>query len=129
MAVPTQATYSVAALTDTNTALLALIDAGAGAAKVFIRDASDILLAEVPLTDPAGTISGAGVLTITASGPDLSANASGVAAYCEIADSDDTVILSLPAAEGTVSVAGYIVFTSLTILATKPVTISAAVIG
>ena len=128
MAVPTVATYSVTALTDLNTALLALIDAGAGAAKVFIRDSSDVLLAEVPLTDPAGTIT-TGVLTLTASGPDTSANASGLAAYCEIADSDDTVHLSLPAAEGTVSVSGFIVFTSLTILATKPVTISAMAIG
>ena len=130
MAVPSVATYSVAALEDAHTTFRDLIDAGTGAGKIFIRDSADVLLAEIPLVDPCGTVSGVtGQLTFAISGPDTSADATGTAAYAEIADSDNNVHLSIPAQAGTVAVSGYIVMNTLSVIAASPVSIVSAVIG
>lgn len=130
MAVPTEVTWSVAALEDASDAVLALIDAGTGAGKIKIRDSADVLLSTVTLTDPAGTVSGVtGALTLTPAGADTSPAANGTAAYAEITDSDDTVIVSLPAVAGVSAVSGYIVLNNLTIVTTGEVTVSSAVIG
>lgn len=130
MPAPAQATYSVAALVDAHTALLALIDAGSGPGKIFIRDDSDVLLAEVPLDDPGGTVNGGtGQLTLAIDGPDTAADATGIAAYGEIADSDDTVILALPAQQGASPVSGYLVMNTLAVVIGGPVDILTATIG
>ena len=57
MAVPTVATFSAESLIAAHTALLNLIDTGT-AGSVKIRDSADVLLAQIPLTDPAGTVNG-----------------------------------------------------------------------
>lgn len=131
MAVPSVATYSAAAKIAANTEFLTLLDAGAGAALMRIRDASDVLLAEITLTDPAGTVNGTtGVLTLdTTATEDTSANASGTAAYGEFCDSDGTVHLSLPAQEGSVAVSGKLVLNTLNIIAGGPVILLSVVIG
>lgn len=130
MAVPTEITYSADALIDSHTALLALIDAGTGAGKVNVRDSSDTLLAQMILDDPAGTVNGTtGQLTLTVATQDSSADATGVAAYGEITDSDDNVIVSMPTQEGTVAVSGYLVMNSLNIIATAPVSIASITFG
>ena len=130
MPAPTVATYSAAALIAAHTSFRDLIDSGSGAGSIKIRDSADVLLAEIPLTDPCGTVNGTtGQLTITPSGRDESADASGTAAYGEFCNSDGTVYLSLPAQAGTAAVSGYIVINTLTIVAGGPVEVLSAVIG
>lgn len=130
MAVPTVATYSAAALVAAHTAFKDLIDAGAGAGSIKIRDAADVLLAQIPLTDPCGTVNGTtGQLTITPSGRDESADATGTAAYGEFCDSNGLVHLSLPAQAGSAAVSGKIVLNSLSIVAGGPVEVLSATVG
>ena len=130
MAVPTVATYSAASLVAAHTAFKNLIDAGSAAGSIKIRDAADVLLAQIPLTDPCGTVHGTtGQLTITMSGRDESANNSGTAAYGEFCDSDGLVHLSLPAQAGTAAVSGKIVINTLNIVANGPVEVLSAVVG
>ena len=130
MAVPTVATYSAAALVAAHTAFKDLIDAGAGAGSIKIRDAADVLLAQIPLTDPCGTVNGTtGQLTITPSGRDESADATGTAAYGEFCDSAGLVHLSLPAQAGSAAVSGKIVINSLPIVAGGPVEVLSATVG
>ena len=130
MAVPTVATYSAAALVAAHTAFKDLIDAGAGAGSIKIRDAADVLLAQIPLTDPCGTVNGTtGQFTITPSGRDESADATGTAAYAEFCDSNGLVHLSLPAQAGSAAVSGKIVINSLSIVAGGPVEVLSATVG
>ncbi len=128
MAVPSVATYSAAALVAAQTSFLGLLDAGSGPGKLRVRDAADALLVDIPLTDPAGTVNGAGLLTITASG-DGTAGASGTAAYGELCDSDNTVRLAIPAQAGTSAVSGKIVLNTLTIVSGGKVSLISATIG
>jgi hypothetical protein len=130
MPAPVSYTYSVAALVAAHTSFRDLIDAGAGAGSIKLRDNADVLLAQIPLTDPSGTVNaGTGQLTITASGPDTSADATGTCTYGEICDSDGTVLLSLPAQEGAAPVSGSIVLNTTSVVATTPVTLVSATIG
>lgn len=130
MTVPTVATYSAAALIAAHTSFKNLIDAGSGAGSIKIRDASDVLLAQVALSDPCGTVNGTtGQLVFSIAGPDASADASGTAAYGEFCDSDGLVHLSLPAETGTAPVSGKIVFNSRSILSGGTVEVVSASIG
>lgn len=130
MAVPSTATYSAAVLIAAHTSFKDLIDAGSGAGSIKIRDAADVLLAQVPLSDPCGTVNGStGQLTFSIAGPDSSADATGTAAYAEFCDSAGTVHLSLPAQAGTVSVSGKIVLNTLSIIAAGPVSVISATVG
>ena len=130
MAVPSVATYSAAVKVAAHTAFLALIDAGSAAAYVNVRNASDVLLATVPLTDPAGSVNGTtGQLTLTPDGRDESAAASGTAAYGELCDSDANVLLAIPAATGTAAATGFLVMNTTTIAADGPVELLSITIG
>ena len=130
MAVPTVATYSAAALVAAHTAFKDLIDAGIAGGSIKIRDAADVLLATVPLTDPCGTVNPTtGQLTITMAGRDESADATGTAAYGEFCDSAGLVHLSLPAQAGSAAVSGKIVINSLSIVAGGPVEVLSATVG
>jgi len=130
MPAPTQATYSVAALVAAHTAFRDLIDSGALAGSIKIRSAADVLLAQIPLTKPCGTVNGAtGKLTITASGRDESADATGTAAYGEFCNSDGTVYLSLPAQAGSSAVVGKLVMNVLAVVAGGPVEAVSATVG
>lgn len=130
MPAPTVATYEPDALIAAHTSFRDLLDSGSGAGSIKIRDSADVLLAEIPLTDPCGTVNGTtGQLTITPSGRDESADASGTAAYGEFCNSDGTVYLSLPAQAGTVAVAGKLVMNTLTVAAGGPVEVLSATIG
>ncbi|MCK2095624.1 hypothetical protein [Thauera aromatica] len=130
MPAPASATYSVATLVAAHTAFRDLVDAGLAAGSIKIRDAADVLLAQVPLTYPCGTINGTtGQLTITPDGRDESADADGTAAYAEVCASDGTVHLALPAQQGTSAVSGKIVLNSLSIVTGGPVEVLSAVIG
>ena len=130
MAVPSVATYSASALVAAHTSFRDLIDSGSGAGSIKIRGSSDVLLAQIPLTDPCGTVNGTtGQLTITPSGRDESADASGTAAYGEFCNSNGTVYLSLPAQAGGTAVSGKIVINTLSIIAGAPVELVSATIG
>lgn len=130
MPAPSSATYSAAALVAAHTSFKTLIDAGSGAGSIKIRDSSDVLLAQVPLADPCGTVNGTtGQLTFSIAGPDTSADASGTAAYGEFCDSDGLVHLSLPAQAGESAVSGKLVINTLSIVAGGPVAVLTATVG
>ena len=130
MPAPSSATYSAAALVAAHTSFKTLIDAGSGAGSIKIRGSSDVLLAQIPLSDPCGSVNGTtGQLTFSIAGPDSSADASGTAAYGEFCDSDGLVHLSLPAQAGSTAVAGKLVLNTLSIVAGGPVAILSAIIG
>jgi hypothetical protein len=130
MAVPSVATYSAAALVAAQTSLLGLIDAGTGPGYIAIRDAADVLLGTIVLDDPGGAVSGTtGQLTLDIDVQEDAAVASGTAAYCELCDSDDAVILALPTQAGTVAVSGKLVLNTLSIVEGGPVGILSATIG
>ena len=130
MPAPSSATYSAAALVAAHTSFKDLIDAGSAGGSIKIRDAADVLLAQVPLSDPCGTVNGTtGKLTFSIAGPDTSADASGTAAYGEFCDSDGLVHLSLPAQAGASAVSGKLVINTLSIIAGGPVSVLSATIG
>lgn len=130
MPAPSVPTYSAAALVAAHTSFRDLIDSGTGAGLIRIRDAADVLLAEITLADPCGTVNGTtGQLVLTMPQSDASANASGAAAYGEICDSDGDVHLALPAQAGVSPVSGKIVLNTLTITETGSVTVSSVTIG
>jgi hypothetical protein len=128
MAAPGAYTYSAEALILAQTSFLDLVDTGT-AGSIKLRDDADVLLAQIPLDLPCGTVDGAGQLTITASGPDSDADASGVCTYAEICESDGTVALSLPAEEGAAPVSGKVVLTNTTIVAGAEVSLVSCTIG
>ena len=130
MPAPLAATYSAAALIAAHTSFRDLIDSGATAGLVRVRTAADALLAQVPMTDPCGTVNGTtGLLTITFPAGSVNASANGTAAYGELCNSTGTVYLSLPAEAGASAVAGKLVLNTLTIVAGGPVEIVSATIG
>lgn len=106
------------------TAVRDLMDAGSGAGKLEIGTAGmAAVLATIPLSDPAGTIS-AGVLTLSGFPKSDTADASGTAAAARIRDSDNNdVITGL-----TVGTSGTnIVLDSVNITTGQTVTINSAV--
>lgn len=130
MPVPAKATYSAQARIDAHSAFKTLVDAGAGAGLMRIRDAADALLAEIALNKPCGTVNGTtGQLVLSLAGPDLSANASGTAAYGEVCDSDGVVHLALPTEQGVAPVSGKLVMNTLAVVIGGPVEVLSAVIG
>jgi hypothetical protein len=130
MTVPTTATYSGAAKVAAHTSFRDLVDSGAGAGFVRIRDAADVLLATIPLSDPCGSVNGTtGQLTLSIAGPDTSADANGTAAYGEICNSSGTVYLSLPTQAGSTAVSGKLVLNTLSIVSGTTVTLLSATIG
>lgn len=130
MAVPSVPTFSVAAKAAANTELLALLDAGSAGGSIRLRDADDVLLAEVPLSLPGGTVNETtGALELSVAGPDSSADAGGTVAYAELCDYDGDVHLALPAKQGTEAEDGYLVLNNLAVLQGGTVTITSATIG
>lgn len=129
MPAPSTPTYSAAAKIAAHTAFRDLIDSGSGAGFIRIRDSSDVLLAQVPLSDPCGSVNGTtGVITFSIAGLDSSADNNGTAAYGEVCDSDGDVHLSMAAQSGSSAVSGKLVLNTLTIIAGGPVGIVSATI-
>ena len=129
MPAPASATYSVAALVAAHTAFRDLIDGGAGAGFIRIRSAADVLLAQIPLSDPCGTINGTtGQLTFSIPGGDA-VSTSGAAAYGEFCDSAGAVHLSLPAQEGASAVSGKLILNTLSLVAGGPLDVILARVG
>lgn len=130
MPAPASATYSVAALVAAHTAFRDLIDGGAGAGFIRLRDAADVLLAQVPLSDPCGTVNGTtGRLTFAIAGRDESADADGTAAYGQFCDSTGSVHLALPVQQSLTPISGVIAMNSTTVIAGAPVEVVTATVG
>lgn len=129
MPAPTSATYSVAVKVAAHTATKDMIDAESGAGSIAVRDDADVLLVEIPLTDPCGSVNGGtGQLSLTASAAGT-AVAEGTAAYAEIRDATDVVHLALPCQSGSAAVANKCVLNTLAIAVDDPVEVVAATIG
>ncbi len=130
MPAPSSATYSLAAKIAAHTSFRDLVDSGSGAGFIRVRDNADVLLAQIPLNDPCGSVNGStGQLTFSIAGPDTSADASGTAAYGQICDSTGAVHLSLPAQSGAAPVSGKIVLNTLSITAGGAVAVLSATVG
>lgn len=130
MPAPSVATYSAAALVAAHTAFRDLIDSGSGAGLIRIRDSADVLLAEITLADPCGTVNGTtGQLALTMPRSDTSANASGTAAYGQLCTSDGTVHLALPAQVGVSPTTGVLVLNTLSVTSGASVTVLSATLG
>jgi hypothetical protein len=129
MTVPTVATFSAAALVAAHTALRDLIDAGSGPGLIRLRTSAGVLLAEVVLTDPCGTVNGTtGRLTLTPVA-EVSALLSGTAAYAQITDSAGVVHLAMPVLAGTTAAQGFVVINSLALVQDAPVVLLSATVG
>lgn len=131
MPAPAQLTYSVAALVAAHTSFRDLIDSHATLpGSIKARDAADVLLGTIVLSDPCGTVNGAtGQLTFAATTRDESADAAGQIAYVEICDGAGAVHLAMPAQAGTVPVSGKAVFNTLTVVAGGPIEVSSITVG
>jgi hypothetical protein len=124
MSVPTQATYTAAALIPAHTGLLAQINGGS----LKLRDANDALLATLALGNPAGSVNGAtGVLTLLAASGAVTAG--GSAAYGEICDPGGAVLLALPASSSSVAVPGRLAINSTTLIAGAAVNLLPSTLG
>lgn len=122
--------YSVAALVAANTSFLDLLDAEVGTAKIRIRDSGSVLLAEITLSDPAGSVDGTtGQLTLSVATQETDAPATGVADTAEITDADGVVHLTLPCVAGSAAVSGQCVLSSLNIVTGGAVNVLSATIG
>lgn len=134
MPAPASYEYSAAAKVAAHTAVRDLLDAQnvaeSGVAMLHIYDASDVLLASIPLDDPCGTVNGTtGQLTLTATEREESAPAAGTAAYGEFCDAAGAAHLALPAEAGVTPVSGKLVLNTLTIIAGGPVELVGATVG
>lgn len=112
--------------------ITAALDAGAGAALIRIYDGTrpatggtaTTLLAELTCTDPSSGSAASGVLTFSSITQDASANATGTATWFRMVDSVATFVM-----DGNVSTSGSdLNLTTTAIVATQPVSISAATI-
>ena len=118
------ATYSTAMKNNRMQVVLDAINAGAGAGKLEIGTSGMVtVLATIALADPAGSVGGVGVLTLTVPQSDTSADATGTAAAARIRDSNDAdVITGL-----TVGLSGTeVILDSLSITIGQKVTVTAA---
>lgn len=108
------------------------LDAGAGAALIRIYDGTrpatggtaTTLLAELTCSDPSAGAAASGVLTFSAITQDSSANATGTATWFRMVDSVATFVM-----DGNVGTSGSdLNLTTVSIVATQPVSISSATI-
>lgn len=130
MPAPAVATYSPAALVAAHTQFKTLIDTGGVAGFIRLRSAADVLLAQVPLAYPCGTVNDTtGQLVLSIAGPNTGTAVAGTAAYGEVCDSAGLVHLAMPAQAGASAVSGYVVINTLTVVAGGLVTVASATIG
>lgn len=132
MAVPSVATYSVAAKAAAHGAFRDLIDGHASLPGVLrLRDAADALLAEIPLADPCGAVDGGtGQLVFDVDPvPQNNGLANGEAAYGEFCDGAGAVHLALPCYTGVSAVSGYLVMQTQTVVSGGPIRLISATVG
>jgi len=115
--------WSVAIITAANQGIINNIDSHATLpGYTEIRDAGGVVLSKCIYTDPCGTINGTtGQLTITHSGRDDAADATGTAASAHFMDGAGVEHHRLPCQAGTGYVAGFYTLVSLNITAGQPI--------
>lgn len=128
MPAPASVIYSTDAKVASMTAVLAELDGGTSAASIQLFTEADVLLAAVPLNDPAGTVDGSGILTLDITGPDLSANNSGECTYATLANDLGTVV-TIPVKQGFAAELGYLVMGDTNIIIGTEVTITSVTLG
>ena len=122
--------YSPAAWIAAHTALLGLIEGGAGDSKIKLYDGSDVLLGEFVIDDATSDVSGTtGDITIAISTQEDAAIAGGTASYITICDGDGAVVYKMSCQQGIEAVAGKCVMTSLTIIEGAPLDILSCTIS
>ena len=119
-AAATKNALSTAALTD-------LTSEGTAGCKVVVYDASNVVLAEIALSDPAGTVTSNRLQINVAA--DTVAVASGTASYVRINKTTGTEFARLPCAQGSAAVANKFVMGSLEVLAGSVIAVSTFFIG
>lgn len=130
MAAPYLLTYPPSLLVMVHILLLGQIDGETTPGKVTVHDSADVLLAEIPLSDPGGTVNETtGALTLAPSGPETDAPAAGTASYATLRDGAGGAIHSLPCEAGTSPVAGKCVLNTLSIQQGGTVELVSWVIG
>lgn len=116
--------YSAAAWIAAHTALLTLIEDGAGDSKIKLYDGDDVLLGEFVIDDATSGVSGVtGDITIEIATQEDAAIAGGTASYITICDGDGDVVYKMSCQQGTEAVAGKCVMNSLTIIQGAPIDI------
>lgn len=129
MAVPSVATFSIAAKVAAHTAFRDLVDTGPSAGYIDILDANDVLLVTVALAVPGGTVDAeTAQLTLLLDGPG-EAVASGTAAYAELYNGSDNLLLTLLVKEGAGPASWFLVLNATTIVQGAAVSIVSAVMG
>lgn len=122
--------YSVEAHVAAHQAFLDLIADGAGSAMITIETDASVVLAEIILADPPGTVDPlTGQATLDVALQEDAALATGTAAFARIRDGDGDVHLSLPCQTGTTALPGWCRLNSLSIVEGAPVEVLSAVIG
>jgi hypothetical protein len=130
MAAPYLSTYSPAALIAAHTALLGVIDGDTNPGKVTIHNTADVLLAEIPLADPGGSVNQTtGALSLTPDGREDDAPAAGTPSYGTVRNGAGTAIHSLPCQQGTEAVPGKCVLNTMSIQAGDAVELISWIIG
>ena len=128
--------FSTALRTSRVTQILNALDAGTGAGTIRIYTGTqpataadplsgNTLLGTLTLSDPAGTISG-GVLTLSTIAQDTSADATGVATWARVVDSDSNTVMDLPV--GAIGSGSAIEISSTSIVAGGPISITSGAI-
>jgi hypothetical protein len=128
MPAPTAAFYDTAIKVALSTEFMALLDVF-GTCYIKLFDDDDVLLAQIYMNDPPGTVNADGSITLTTEIPEDSAPASGIAAYMELYNPDDDLFLTMPIVEGVSAQSGYLVMTSTTIIAGQRVAVTGFTIG
>ncbi len=119
-AAATKNALSTAALTD-------LTSEGTSGCKVVIYDADDVVLAEIALSDPAGTVT-SNRLQINVAGNSI-AVATGTASYVRINKTTGTEFARLNCAQGSAAVANKFIMGSLEVFTGSVIAVSTFFIG
>lgn len=127
MPAPSSVEFSTGLRTTAQNAVLTDIDAGSGAGKMKLYADDDTLLATITLADPAGAVT-TGTLTLTA-GQTATVATGGTCTYGTITDSDDNVVVTIPAAASGAAVAGQISLSDVVLIALTDVELISCVIG
>lgn len=122
-------TWSSTAKNTGNTALLGLINTGAGTAAFKIYSSTPTLLATLAIN--SGSVNGtSGQLTLTPGAAETDAPASGTAATAELVNKAGTVLLTgMPVVQGNSPVANTLVISSTEIVQHSTVTLISATVG
>lgn len=116
MAAPYLDQWSPATKIAVHEGFVSFLDGPSGNASITIHRNDDVLLAEIPLTRPCGTVNPTtGLITMTALALEESAPAGGFAAYATLRDSAGVPVRSLGCQAGSVPVINKCVLNNLEI--------------